>query len=337
MVDVKKEGESEQGGKVKNGRRVGFLRFEIVVLLFALIGFYCFLSFSPIRVSKKPLASPRVSLAPLPPIPKAVTSPPKEVAQLVDDAKVSDLPAEAVDPIAESNSESLVDEVPTTPVAGVTPVEPEHNGKLPLENDVQKQKLVPSKVSEPSPTKSAALDTSPTVTPAEEPIPAQASVPAAPPAEIKVVEVGSYVLQSDAQKFRTQLEELGFVVQSETLKRLATMYRVYLGPYSDQQKVKKMMVKVRDMGDQPFLQTHDLGTVVVVSSFYLKESVEALEKTYRAAGYDPKVRELSLMVPHTCLRLDGSRVVEDPEAVLAQLQTAGFSQARLKISSISSK
>lgn len=334
MAEMKKKRKDEKG---QGSWLESLLRFEIVVLLLVLIGFYCFLSFSPIRMPKEPITSPRATLVSLPPISEAITSVHEEVAPPVDDAEFSDMPAGAVGPIAEPNFEAPVDGVlvaPVGPVVGVTLTEPEPIAKSPLEDDVQKQKVVPSEVSEPLPVESAALDTSPTVTPAEVPVPAP--IPVVSLAEAKVVEVGSYVLQSDLQKFRSQLEELGFVVQTETLKRPTTMYRVFLGPYSDRQKVQEMTAVVRDMGDQPFLQTRDSGTVVVIGSFYLKASVVVWENRYHAAGYDPKVQKESLMMPHTWLRLDGPRVVEDPEAALALVQAAGFPQARLKPTSLNS-
>ncbi|MEA3347852.1 MAG: SPOR domain-containing protein [Pseudomonadota bacterium] len=318
-----------KGEKGRDGWLEGLLRFEIVVLLFALIGFYYFLSFSPIRMPKEPIVSLQASLAPLPPIPEVVTLVREEVAPPVDGAEFSDLPVGAVGSIAEPNSESPVDGVPVTPigpVVGVALTETESIAKSPLKDDRQKEKVEPSEVSEPLAVESAALDTSLKVTPAEVPV----SVPAASLAEARVVEVGSYVLQSDLQKFRSQLEGLGFMVQTETQKRPTPMNRLFLGPYSNQRKVQEMTAVVRKMGDQPFLQTWDSGTVVVIGSFYLQASVVAWENMYHAAGYDPKVRQESLMMPHTWLRLDGPRVVEDPEAALARVQAAGFPQARLK-------
>ena len=336
MAKVKKKRKGEKG---RDGWLEGLLRFEIVVLLFVLIGFYYFLSFSPIRMPKEPIVSLQANLAPLPSIPEVVTSVREEVVSSVDDAEFSapSVRVRAVGPIAEPNSESPVDGIPVTPigpVVGVALTETEPIGKSPLEDDGQKQKVEPSEVSEPLSVKLAALDTSLKVTPAEVPVP----VPAASLAEAKVVEVGSYVLQSDLQKFRSQLEGLGFMVQTETQKRPTSMYRLFLGPYSNQRKVQEMTAVVRKMGDQPFLQTWDLGTVVVIGSFYLQTSVVAWENMYHAAGYDPKVRQESLMMPHTWLRLDGPRVVEDSEAALARVQAAGFPQARLKpISPTSSK
>ncbi|MCK5543791.1 SPOR domain-containing protein [bacterium] len=327
MAKVKKKHKGEKG---QNSWLEGFLRFEIVVLLFVLIGFYYFLSFSPIRMPKEPLVSSHATLAPLPAIPEVVTPVQEEVAVLVDDAEFSDLPAGVVGPVAEPNSEFPVEGVPVTPigpVVGVALTETESIGKSPIEDDGQKQRVEPSEVSEPLPVESAELATSPPETPAEVPVPTP--VPVASLAEAKVVEVGSYVLQSDLRKFRSQLEELGFVVQTETQKRPTPMYRLFLGPYFDQRKVQEMTAVVRKMGDQPFLQTWDSGTAVVIGSFYLQASVAAWENMYHAVGYDPKVRQESLMVPHTWLRLSGSRVVEDSEAALARVQAAGFPRARL--------
>lgn len=116
------------------------------------------------------------------------------------------------------------------------------------------------------------------------------------------------------------------------------MSRVFMGPYSDRQEAQKMMAVVRDIGDQPFLYKQDIGYVVVIGSFYLEASVVAWKNKYLSAGLEPKVLKESLLMPHTLLLLDGPRVSRDPEAVLTQVQAAGFTGAHFRtISPTSSK
>ena len=264
MAKVKKKRKAE---KRQDGWLENLLRFEIVVILFVLIGFYYFLSFSPIRMPKEPIASPRVGLAPLP-----------------------------------SASEPVV--------------------------SVGSQKVVSSKA-----IKSQSVESPvPGLLPSTEPVlvPARAPSSSAPLAVVKVIEAGSYVLQADLQRSRSQLEALGLVVKTETRKCPTPMSRVFLGPYTDRQEVQKMMAVAREMGDQPFLQKQDAGYIVVIGSFYLEASVVAWENMYQAAGFDTKVRKESLLMSHTLLLLDGPRVVLDPEAVLARVRAAGFPQARLR-------
>ncbi len=261
MTKVKKKRKAEKG---QDGWLGNLLRFEIVVLLFALIGFYYVLSFSPIRMPKEPIVSPRVSLAPLPPA-------------------------------------------------------------------VELQKVVPSQAVKPQSVETAVLDPSPSA----ESVPARTLPAPAPASSVlnQVVEVGSYVLQSDLQRFRSQLEALGFAVKTEIRKRLTPMSRVFLGPYPSLQKAKKMIAVARGMGDKPFLQRWDAGYVVVVGSFYLEASVVAWEKMYHVAGLDPMVQKESLQMSHTFLLIDGPGVVRNPEEVLARVQTAGFPRAFLRTTS----
>ena len=325
MVKVKKKRKGEKGS---DGLLEGLLRFEIVVLLFALIGFYYFLSFSPIRMPKEPIATPSSALVPLAVIPGNDAPETEEVAMSVDEGEFSDLPAGSVGPVEEPDSEPPAGGVPVIPVGPVVGLDPSDNEPTEekLEEDGQKPEVMPSEVSSSLPAEQVPSET--VLTPEAVAVPTPVPTVSFPVKQVLVV--GSYLFQADLQRFRTQLEELGFEVKTETINRLTSMYRVFFGPYTDQRKVQEMMAVVRDMGDQPFLQSWDSGVAVVIGSFHLKASVVAWENMYNAAGFDPVVRTESLMMPHTWLRLDGPRVVDDPETALARVQAAGFPQAHLK-------
>jgi hypothetical protein len=59
---------------------------------------------------------------------------------------------------------------------------------------------------------------------------------------------------------------------------------------------------------------------------------------YHDAGFEPKVRLESLLIPHTQLLLDGPQVNNNPQELLARIKATGFSDARLKkISSTNAK
>ena len=326
MAKVKKR----KVAKGQDGWLENLLRFEIVVVLFALIGFYYFLSFSPIRMPKEPIASPRVSLAPLPSASEPAVPVQENGVRQVDHTGLSGSTTEVASQRAkELESGSRLDEITVVPVgAAVTEAQPSDktDDKSPV--PVGSQKVVSSKAIKSQSVESPA----PSLLPSTEPVsvPARALSSSAPLAVVKVVEVGSYVLQVNLQRSRSQLEALGLVVKTETRKCPTPMSRVFLGPYSDRQEAQKMMVVAREMGDQPFLQKQDTGYIVVIGSFYLEASVVAWENMYQAAGLDPKVRKESLLMPHTLLLLDGPRVALDPEAVLARVRAAGFPQARLR-------
>ncbi len=351
------------------------LRFEIVVLLFGLIGFYYFLSFSPIRMPKEPIASPPVSLAPLPPLPEPVVPVSEEGLPQVDSrvASSSGSPIEVSGQVAsDSAPESRLDEnavVPLGPVVEAAVVEVNSGDTLPVVDEVQKvvpaansisnedsmsrkelvsneepaslsvEHVAPASLPSSESAQSESLAPTETVsvegqtlsasTPASAPALSPVPVPAPLPTVDMVLEVGSYVLQSDLQKFRTQLKGSGFVVKTKIVKCLTPMYRVYLGPYPDRQKSRAMMGEARKLGDKPFLQKRESGYAVVIGSFYLKSSVIAWENMYHDAGFDPQVQKVDLMMPHTLLLLDGPQVNPDPQAALVRVQTLGFPEARL--------
>lgn len=289
MAKAKKKRKSAKG---QDGWLESLLRFEIIVMLFSLIGFYYFLSFSPIRMPKEPIASPRLTLALLAPAPEPVVPVMEDGALQVEAAPVSEAQSELSDQDdrAESNTEPLPGTV----------------------SDLM--------VKDPNLTSKQTISS------------------ATPVVVRQVLEVGSYVLADDIKRARSQLEDLGFKVRSTVRKSPTLMYRVFLGPFSNRQKTQKMMAVARKMGDQPFIHKLKTGNIVVVGSFYLKESVVAWENMYHDAGLEPKVRQESLLIPHTCLLLDGSQVDNNPQVVLARVKAAGFSDARLKkISSTNAK
>ena len=332
MAKVKKKRKSVKG---QDGLLESVLRFEIIVALFALIGFYYFLSFSPIRMPKEPITSPRLAIALLPP--SSETLVPIQEEGVVEDESVSadsesssaTAAQEGLEPgVSESHPcESVVAMVLSVGSENlkVAP-SPERvaQASLPVESQkVEPQKIENQKFGLSKPVKNQVLKTSSPNSPQPSSALAVATVES-------VVAVGDYVLRSDLKNARTQLESLGFTVKSEVKKIPTPMYRVYLGPFSNRQEIQKMMTVVRKMGDQPFIQKGVAGDLVVIGSFYLEESVVAWENMYHDAGLDPKVRQENLLISHTQLLLDGSQVNPNPEAVLARVRAAGFSNANLK-------
>ena len=326
MAKVKKK---RKPAKAQDGWLENFLRFEIIVVLFSLIGFYYFLSFSPIRMPKETISSPRLSLALLPPPSETVVSVQEEgVFQVADTAFPDSHPEAASQAKSESDYESRPSEVAeVTPTPAVKPgsvksiSSPEKDDKLSL--SVEPQKVEAQEAESYKLAKTQSLETVALNSPRSQP-------PVVPAVVEQVVEVGSYVLQSDLEEARSQLEVLGFTVTDEVRKLPTPMYRVFMGPYSNRQETRKMMAVVRKMGDQPFIQKLEVGSLVIIGSFYLEASVVAWENMYHDAGLNPKVRQESLMIPHTQLLLVGSQVNNNPEVVLTQVRAAGFSDANLK-------
>jgi cell division septation protein DedD len=239
---------------------------EIVIALFALTGFYYYLSGSPpVLMPERPIASAPEVLAALPvPVPPSVV----EEATGVGEQVVTI----AVLPPAESVMEAVGEE----------------DISVPAENS------------------------------------------ASSPVKPVIIAAGDYVLHIDLLRSQNRLEALNFESRIEVVSRPTPIFRVFLGPFAERRKALAMMAVSREKGDDPFLLIRHGAYNVVIGSFYLQSSVDAWEKLYRAAGFTPKVQKVTIKMPHSLLLLDGPRVQQDADAVLAQLYDAGFPDARLR-------
>ena len=325
-------------GKGNDGTLETILRFEIIVVLFSLIGLYYFLSFSPIRMPAEPIASSPEMIAPLPPQPEpqvAVVAelPPlsrsQQVSESVADVDAETLP-EKLSPVSDSDdsvslekSDSVNSEllkpatVPLEKLPAVTPVTELNEGLAPVTVVSAPASPVAPLTAQPESRLQAVLAS---------PVKGTAT----PSLPTRTIVAGEYVLQVDLLQNRDKLEALNFEVKTEVVRRQTPMYRVYLGTFPRRKKAREMMVVVRKKGDEPFLQACSGGYNVVIGSFYLHSSVVAWENIYHAAGFEPKVQKVTLKLPHTLLLLDGPEVQQDSDAVLDKLKAAGFTDPHLK-------
>ncbi len=344
-------------GKGNDGTLETILRFEIIVVLFSLIGLYYFLSFSPIRMPAEPIASAPEMIAPLPPQPEPQVKSGAEVERLESGSETAQVTVAAELPLAKPLVASV------SVATGETDLPPgETNPVSGLSNVGTVAELGPSVLDQ---RESIDLSTETVKVPADapvsesqvEPLPVTAvSVPAslstplvaksesrpqtAPAASkksatthilpVRTIVAGEYVLRVDLLQNRDKLEALNFKVKTEIVRRPTPMYRVYLGTFSRRKKAREIMDVVRKKGDEPFLQACSGGYNVVIASFYLHSSVVAWENMYHAAGFEPKVQKVTLVMPHTLLLLDGPAVQQDSDVVLAKLKAAGFPDPHLK-------
>ncbi len=344
-------------GKGNDGTLETILRFEIIVVLFFLIGLYYFLSFSPIRMPTEPIASPPEMIAPLPPQPEPQVKSGAEVEKPEVGSETDQVTVVAELPLAKPLVATVsVATVETDPSSGETNQgSGSSNVKMVAESEssgLQKRELTdlsPEKVKLPidAPVSESQADPVPATA-----VSAPASLPAplvakpeprlktalapsekstsTPPLPTRTIVAGEYVLRVDFLQNRDKLEALNFKVKTETVRRPTPMYRVYLGTFPRRKKAREMMDVVRKKGDEPFLQACSGGYNVVIASFYLHSSVVAWENMYHAAGFEPKVQKVTLEMPHTLLLLDGPAVQQDSGAVLARLKAAGFPDPYLK-------
>lgn len=331
-------------GKGGDGTLETILRFEIVVVLFSLIGLYYFLSFSPIRMPIEPIASPPEMIAPLPPQPEPQVESGAEVKMPEAGSETAQVTEAAELPLAKPLVASVSG---TTGETGLPPGET--NPDIGSSNVGTVTESGPSVLAK---RESTDLSTETVKVPVGAPVSGPASLAAplvaqsesrsqtdpdfskkittAPTLPARTIVVGEYVLRVDLMQNRDKLEALNFKVKTETVRRPTTMYRVYLGTFSHRKKAHEMMGVVRKKGDEPFLQACSGGYNVVIASFYRHSSVAAWENMYHAAGFEPKVQKVTLAMPHTLLLLDGPAVQQDADAVLAKLKAAGFPNPHLK-------
>lgn len=300
-----------------------FLICEIVIALFALTGFYYFLSFErPVRMPVRPVTSELEVIASLPsasgPQPEATVEP------VTADTVATPPPAEAAEPVAGSVTGAAAGDVPV--VVSEKSI-PENSGLRPV---VQAQTA-------PAGSQTTAVDnqTLPAAG-AKDDLPAPELQPGvedetspAPPAEAVIV-AGEYVLHNNLRRNLKRLEKLGFVARTEEVVRPTLISRVYLGPFTERRKAQEMISVAREKGDDPFLLIRAGTYRVVVGSFYLQSSVDDWKKLYGTAGLTLKVQKVSVKMPHSLILLDLPRVQQSADTVLARLHDAGFPDAHLR-------
>ncbi len=327
------------------------LRYEIVVALFALIGLYYFLSFSPFRMPEEPICSRPLPLAPLPAVAgKAV--PQKAAPEKAAPGKSAEENPAALLPgrsAAESSPVPAAERVAVTPPKPLSAAVPAaDNGTAPAAPSANAGPAPTAPV--PAPPAVAAPVASPPAAPApppaasapapaaaaSPPVPAPAAAPAASreaaagkPRPVSII-AADCVLPLAVTRAKARLDKLGLAYRVETRVEPTPMYRVYLGPFKSRAAARRMEALSRKMGDEPFLRRRSGGWLVIVSSFYLQSNVVAWENMYAAAGLEPKVMRERLPLKHTLLLVEagGSRGV-DPQTLLARLRAAGFAAARL--------
>jgi hypothetical protein len=354
MVKAKRK---TRRGKGDDGTLETLLRFEIIVVLFSLIGLYYFLSFSPIRMPSEPIASSPEMIAPPPPQSEPQVEPEAEVEKPAAGSETAQVTVAAELPLAKplvasvsvatgeadtssgeinqargsGNTEMVAESEPSTlPKREPTDLSPE-KVKVPTDAPVSGSQAdsVPATVVSAPASLPAPLVAKPEPRPQTVLAPSEKSTPT-PPLPPRTIVAGEYVLRVDFLQNRDKLEALNFKVKTETVRRPTPMYRVYLGTFPQQKKALETMAVVRKKGDDPFLQACSGGYNVVIGSFYLHSSVVAWENMYHASGFEPKVQKVTLEMPHTLLLLDGPAVQSDPDAVLAKLKAAGFPDPHLK-------
>ncbi|MBN2706805.1 MAG: SPOR domain-containing protein [Deltaproteobacteria bacterium] len=299
------------------------MRFEIVVVLFGLIGLYYFLSFSPVRMPSGPLTSPPQALRPEEPRPEPLS------AESAPEPAAAVLPSASLPLAAEKKTAVALPESTSEPALVAAPAAAPQVVAAPAAT----AEAVVAQPSPPALTAPAAI----TAGASQQADISSLSAPVAPPRKaairhkprLQALEVGAYVLATEVAAAAARLRELGLAFRTTTARRPTPMYRVFLGPFTDPAQIAAMTEACRRLGDKPFLRQVAGGSQVVVGSFYLQSSVVAWENLYHDAGLEPMVEQDLIELPQTLILLDDPALLAEADDWLAQLRAAGFAQARL--------
>lgn len=345
------------GGK-RDGRLENLIRFEIVVVLFSLIGLYYFLSFSPVRMPADPVRSSYQVLGPvsameanLDDADQPVTGSANQAAinkepageDSEGDASAAALPEKAVaevnapgtdaPPGSLSGSEDGSSRVAETAASEALKAQGEGQ---PTEADEQLQVAVKVEKEAASAgvvvveaAENKVLTVESRSLPSALPVRKTSHSPKPKSKSRRKIEVGAYVLETEVRSAEEKLQTLKLPFTSFRQKRPTPMYRVYLGPFASQSSVEEAMAAARRLGDQPFLRRDGELTQVVIGSFYLQSSVVAWENLYHDAGLNPQVAKETISLPRTVLLVEDQSVLQAADSWLEKLRAAGFPAVRL--------
>ena len=336
--------------KPKGNLLESLLRYEIILVLFTLIGVYYFLTFSPVRMPRKTITSPIIEL-PSPPAP--VKKPDTTVSRTIE---IKPAPPVSVDnqknhKISEAKlpeptprpPEVKVVELGKEKAAVVTPIEPEPtttgtNNKAAAGQKAAKPERQQPAVAKPvkSPAVQASATTasatagqkSATVKQATMAKPSTVKQLTATPGEKSyVIQAGIFIFPETLKHYQQILQDHGYASFVTTRKRLLPMHRVFLGPYPNLASARKIIRTIDKWGDDPFPCRRGNQFYVNVGSFYYQTTAKEKISQYRSRGFTPRVFHEPVNVPHHILLVDGFSFNHYPRNALRSIKQLGIPDA----------
>jgi len=285
--------------KPKGNLLESLLRYEIILALFALIGVYYFLIFSPVRLPRQTITSPTIEL---PSIPASAKTPDTTIDHTIE---IKPAPSVSVNNQKNHNISEVVLPEPT-------PHPPEVN-----------EPPTPSAI--PPIKEKAAV-----VTPIEpEPTTTGSNNKAAAGKKSYVIQAGIFIFPETLKHYQQLLKDHGYASFVTTRKRLLPMHRVFLGPYPNLASAGKIIrtINKNKWGDDPFPYRRGNQFYVNVGSFYYQTTAREKISQYRSRGFTPMVFHEPVNIPHHILLVDGFSFNHYPRSALRSIKQLGIPDA----------
>lgn len=336
--------------KPKGNLLESLLRYEIILVLFTLIGVYYFLTFSPVRMPRKTITSPIIEL-PSPPAsakkPDTTVSRTTEIKPAppvsVDNQKNHKIPEAKLPEPTPRHPEVKVVELEKEKAAVVTPIKPEPTTTETNNKAAAGQKAAKPERQQPpaaKPEKSPAVQASDTTTTAtagqKSATVKQATI--AKPSTVKqltatpgkksyVIQAGIFIFPQTLKHYQQILQDHGYASFVTTRKRLLPMHRVFLGPYPNLASARKIIRTIDKWGDDPFPCRRGDQFYVNIGSFYYQTTASEKISQYRSRGFTPRVFHEPVNVPHHILLVDGFSFNHYPRNALRSIKRLGIPDA----------
>ncbi|MBN2332896.1 MAG: SPOR domain-containing protein [Deltaproteobacteria bacterium] len=307
------------------------LRYEIILALFTLIGVYYFLSFSPIRMPRHTISSAthQLQLEPATPTPGNTTStdlpttatnstPPTDDGLEQPETAAADLPDVPPLPAGQVAASTMLS---PPPAAGKDQLPPaENSGSTPTATTPPPAEIVAEKL----PPAVAAKPTTPRQPPAVVPTDSKL-LPTLTTSY--VIQAGIFIFQDSLDHCRQILDSHGYTTFVTTGKKAVPMHRVFLGPFTDREKARKMASLVKQWGDNPFISQRGKALYVNIGSFYYRSAADARIAQYHDRGLTPQVFREPVPIPHHTLLVNGFRFGHFPHDTLQAIRQLGIPDA----------
>jgi len=340
--------------KPKGNLLESLLRYEIVLALFALIGVYYFLTFSPVRMPRQTITSPNIEL----PSPSPATNK-NPVAETDKNTETQAAPPASTpaqknhltsttklpEPTPRHPKVKVVKKESPTPsvippikekAAAPTPREPEATTAGSNNRAAARQKTAPER-QRPSAAKSMGSQTvqsSTTTAPAtagQEPTMARPSttkqLAAGHGKKSYVIQAGIFIFPETLKHCQQLLQDHGYTSFVTTRKKLLPMYRVFLGPYPSMKAARAIIKTITKWGDDPFPCRRGNKFYVNIGSFYYQTTAREKINQYRSRKFAPIVFHEPVNVPHHILLVNGFSFNHYPRNALRSIKQLGITDA----------
>ncbi len=291
--------------KPKGNLLESLLRYEIILVLFTLIGVYYFLTFSPVRMPRKTITSPIIEL----PSPASAKKPDNTVNWVTE---IKPTPPVFVD--NQKNHKISEAKLPE-------PTPRHHEVKV---EEVKNPAVQASTTTAPATVcRKSAMVKQPTIVKS----PTAKQMTATPGKKSYVIQAGIFIFPETLKHYQQILQDHGYDSFVTTRKRLLPMHRIFLGPYPNLASARKIISTIDKWGDDPFPCRRGNQLYVNIGSFYYQTTAREKIRQYRSRGFTPRVFHEPVNVPHHILLVDGFSFNHYPRNALRSIKQLGIPDA----------